>query len=186
MPLPFLIEKHTLPEKCIDISPCDSFKASLYVCTWGDGVRLATACVAELALCIHTNKRCIIHKMHQIQAACTSLQHTCRITKAAQSHGADKIHLPLWPSHERLQLIYLRPTHEAAAQRMVRLAYSPCKQRCNLVCATTQTDSSFLLTSTDAHQARPLRQVLLWQHVESLCKLQNRQTTVIIFATFYL
>lgn len=61
---------------------------------------LKPALLSELALCIHTDKRCITHKTNQIQAACTSLQHTCGIMKAAQSRGADKIHLPFWPSQK--------------------------------------------------------------------------------------
>lgn len=80
-------------------------------------------------------------------------------------------------SHKRLTLICLRPTHEAAAQCTLCLFNSPCRQN---------RDPSFLLTSINAHQARLLSQFLSWQHVQSLCKLQNSQISVIIFVTFHL
>lgn len=66
------------------------------------------------------------------------------------------------------------------------LGFLPCKQSYSLMCARTRADPSLLLTSTDAHQAGFLRHVLPWQHVKRLLKLQNRQTTGIIFITFYL
>lgn len=81
------------------------------------------------------------------------------------------------PSHKRLQLIYLNPT-EAAAQCTLCFCNSPCRQN---------RDSSFLLTSINAHQARLLKVLSRFlQHVQSLGKLQNSQTCVIIFVTFHL
>lgn len=102
--------------------------------------------------------------------------------KAAQSHGADKIHLPFGPSHERIKL---KPTHGAGAQHTVCWFTHPLN-RYVLMCPRTQTDPNFLLQSTGAQQASFLRQVLPLQDVRSLCKLQARKTTLIIFVTFYL
>lgn len=89
--------------------------------------------------------------MHQLYAACSSPQRTCRATAAHNKTVELMKSTCLFVSLSKScsLSIYLRPTHEAAAQSAVRSVYSRCKQRRPLTCAGLQANPNSLLTSTE-------------------------------------